>query len=58
MPEAFEEAHLMWRTGWTWQQLQKTPADVVELMSVYLSVVDAMESGGSVGAEGDGDGGV
>ena len=57
VPEAFEEAHLMWRTGWTWQQLQETPADVVELMSAYLSVVDAMESGGSVGVEGDGDGG-
>ena len=57
VPEAFEEAHLMWRTGWTWQQLQETPADVVELMSVYLSVVDAMQSGGSVGVGGDGDGG-
>ena len=57
VPEAFEEVHLMSRTGWTWEQLQETPADVVEMMSVYLSVVDAMESGGSVGAEGDGDGG-
>ena len=55
-PEAFEEAHMMWRTGWTWQELQDTPADVVELMSVYLSVVDAMESGGSVDAEGNDDG--
>ena len=55
-PAAFDEAHLMSRTGWTWQELQDTPADVVELMSVYLSVVDAMESGGSVGVEGDGDG--
>ena len=57
VPAAFEEVHLMSRTGWTWEQLQETPADVVEMMSVYLSVVDAMESGGSVGAEGDGDGG-
>lgn len=55
-PAAFEEVHLMSRTGWTWEQLQETPADVVELMSVYLSVVEAMESGGTVGAEGNGDG--
>ena len=54
--EAFEEARLMCRTGWTWDELQETPADVVEMMSVYLSVVEAMESGGSVGAKGGGDG--
>ena len=56
-PAEFTDVHLMSRTGWTWEQLQETPADVVELMSVYLSVVDAIESGGSVGTEGDGDGG-
>ena len=58
VPEAFEEVDLMSRTGWTWEQLQETPADVVELTSVYLSVVEAIETGGSVGAEVGGDGGV
>ncbi len=55
-PEDFEEVRLMSKTGWTWQELQDTPADVVELMSIYLSVVEAMETGGSVEAKEDADG--
>lgn len=38
IPSEFAEAHIMAATGWTWQTLQETPADVVQKMAIYLAV--------------------
>ena len=43
IPGQFAEAHLMAVTGWNWHTLQETPADVVEKMSIYLSVKQARD---------------
>ena len=48
IPESFVEVHLMTMTGWSWQTLQETPADVVQRMSIYLAVRQARDRGGSV----------
>ncbi len=46
VPSDFAEAHLMLETGWSWRELQDTPADVVERTWVYLAVRAAREGGG------------
>ena len=48
VPQDFAEAHVMASTGWSWQTLQETPADVVRDMEIYLGVRRALESGGSL----------
>ncbi|MDA1349164.1 MAG: hypothetical protein O3A47_09945 [Chloroflexi bacterium] len=48
VPADFVEAHVMAATGWSWQTLQETPADVVRDMEIYLGVSRAFESGGSL----------
>lgn len=48
VPADFAEAHLMLETGWSWRELQDTPADVVERTWVYLAVREAREVGGAL----------
>ena len=48
VPAEFAEAHLMLETGWSWRELQDTPADVVERTWVYLAVRGAREGGGAL----------
>ena len=38
VPLRFAEVHMMAATGWSWQTLQETPADVVRRMAIYLAV--------------------
>ena len=56
VPEEFADVHLMASTGWSHDELRRTPADVVERMSTYLSVKTAYETGGVMEVEGGGDG--
>jgi hypothetical protein len=51
VPAAFVETHLMAATGWSWQRLQRTPADVVRRMATYLAVARAVEGGGALSFE-------
>ena len=51
VPAAFVETHLMAATGWSWQRLQKTPADVARRMATYLAVARAVEGGGALNFE-------
>ena len=51
VPAAFVETHLMAATGWSWQRLQETPADVVRGMATYLAVARAVEGGGALNFE-------
>ncbi|MCH8184787.1 MAG: hypothetical protein IH862_01655 [Chloroflexi bacterium] len=51
VPAAFVEAHLMAATGWSWQRLQETPADIVRRMGTYLAVARAVEGGGALNFE-------
>ena len=44
IPREFAEAHLMAATGWSWQTLQDTPADVVHRMAIYLAVTGARQT--------------
>ena len=44
IPPRFAEAHLMAATGWSWQTLQETPADVVQTMAIYLAVRQTRET--------------
>ena len=46
VPEEFGEVHIMAITGWSWETLQETPADVVKRMATYLGVTEARETGG------------
>ncbi len=48
VPTGFVEAHVMATTGWDWATLQRTPADVVQRMVVYLAVREARANGGSL----------
>lgn len=48
VPEKFFEIQLMAATGWSWQTLQSTPADVVLKMALFLGVSDVKEQGGSM----------
>ena len=52
VPEEFADVHLMAATGWSYDVLMRTPADVVERMSIYLSVRAARETGGTLEIEG------
>ena len=51
VPAAFVESHLMAATGWSWERLQKTPADVVRRMATYLVVSRSVEGGGALNFE-------
>ena len=51
VPAEFVETHLMAATGWSWQRLKKTPADVVRRMATYLAVANAVEGGGALNFE-------
>ena len=48
VPEQFAEVHIMALTGWDWETLQETPADVVELMVLYMAVKDAIDNASSL----------
>ena len=54
VPSDFAEAHMMLETGWSWRELQDTPADVVERTWVYLAVREAREVGGALDLAGGG----
>ena len=45
IPASFAEVDLMAATGWSWQTLLETPAEVVQKMAVYLAVRNARENG-------------
>ena len=45
LPSGYGDVALMESTGWTWQELQDTPEDVVRRMRVYLSVKSVVERG-------------
>ena len=51
IPEEFLDMHLMASTGWSYDELLRTPADVVERMATYLSVRAAYETGGAMEVE-------
>ena len=46
VPSEFAEAHVMAITGWSWVDLQETPADVAAKMAIYYAVTNARETGG------------
>jgi hypothetical protein len=46
--EEFAEVHVMSVAGWSWEELQETPVDVVERMALYKAVTDTMRSGGTL----------
>ena len=48
IPDEFVETHVMALTGWSWETLQKTPAEVVERKSLYLTVKQAIEVDGAL----------
>jgi|GEM_PF-1840102 hypothetical protein len=48
VPEGFFEIQLMAATGWSWQALQSTPADVVMKMALFLAVSHIREQGGTL----------
>ena len=48
IPEDFADVHIMASTGWSWQTLQETPADVVRRMAIYLAVKHARNMGGAL----------
>ena len=52
IPEEFADVHLMASTGWSYNELLRTPADVVERMATYLSVRAAYETGRRDGSRG------
>ena len=55
VPPEFADAHLMAFTGWSWSELQQTPADVVVRMAIYIAVSRTLLNGGSLdlpGSEG------
>ena len=58
VPAEFAEAHLMLATGWSWRELQETPADVVERTWVYVAVREVKQGGGALeyGAAAEGEG--
>lgn len=48
VPHQFFDVQIMVATGWNWQDLQKTPADVVLKTALFLEVLEAKERGGSL----------
>ena len=51
VPEQFTESHVMAIIGWDWATLQRTPADVVRHMVLYLLVREARAGGASLDFE-------
>ena len=45
IPSGYGDVALMESTGWTWQELQDTPEDIVRRTQVYLSVQVVVEQG-------------
>ena len=54
LPPDYADVALLAATGWTWQELQETPSDIVHRMRVYLAVQSVAERGGELGVS-DGD---
>ena len=48
IPPDFADVHLMLATGWSWRELQETPADVVARAWTYLAVRETRETGGEL----------
>ena len=48
VPPQYVEVCLMAATGWTWQVLGETPADIVHRMAVYLAVKGARDNKGTL----------
>ena len=48
VPQEFAEVHAMSVAGWSWRELQETPADVVERMMIYEAVAETMNTGGTL----------
>ena len=48
IPPQFAEAHVLAATGWSWQALQETPADLVRKMTTYLAVKQARDNQGTL----------
>jgi hypothetical protein len=48
VPEEFAEVHVLAVAGWSWRELQETPADVVERMAIYKAVAETMSTGGTL----------
>ena len=48
VPEDFFDVQLMASTGWSWQDLQSAPADVVLKMAVFLAVSQIKAQGGAL----------
>tara|TARA_Y100000310_G_scaffold50965_1_gene47020 strand:- start:165 stop:332 length:168 start_codon:yes stop_codon:yes gene_type:complete len=44
MPPEFSDVNLMMATGWTWHELEETPAEIVRLVSIHLVVKDAKDN--------------
>lgn len=45
VPAEYVEVCLMAATGWTWQALSETPADIVSRMALFLAVKGARDAG-------------
>ena len=48
VPDEFVEAHIMALTGWSWETLMETPADVIERLAIYLAVKQVRAVGGTL----------
>ena len=48
VPPDFADVHLMLATGWSWRELQETPADVVARAWTYLAVRETRDTGGEL----------
>ncbi|MCH8206119.1 MAG: hypothetical protein IH956_03850 [Chloroflexi bacterium] len=48
VPREYLEVCLMAATGWTWQALGETPADIVHKMAVYLAVKGIRDTKGTL----------
>ena len=44
MPVEFSDVSLMSATGWSWRELQETPAETVHLMSIYITIKNATDN--------------
>ena len=44
MPPQFGDVSLMVATGWSWRELQETPAETVNLMSIYPAIKNAKDN--------------
>ena len=48
VPALWQESHVLAETGWTWEQLNATPADVVNRLLLYKQVRHVTEHGGNM----------